>query len=468
MPHPPPSPADDGFTLDEALRAERRARQMRRLQTMQVPAVRAIGFLILSALVLLQQMRQHGDGAWSGLWPLMVLNLAYVLLSWGVLRRWYRARRYDLDLLFLHLDVLVWLPNLHLLESGNLFYAFLLLVRVADQTGYGLRRAVYFAAVVVIVYLGYSAWAQTAGATRADWADRVGIAGGLALLGGYLSLTGEVTQALRRRTRQAVHTARELVQSLQAERQTLQRQAQALQLAREAAERANEAKSEFLAMVSHEIRTPMNGVLGMLELLLHTPLSPVQRRHAQLALGSARNLHRMMEDLLDLSRLEAGRLSLKPRSFDLPHLLHDSVELTRPSVGDRPVRLECTLAQGLPTHVVGDPVRLQQVLLNLLHNATKFTEAGVVELQVEPLPGSPSRLRFEVRDTGIGIPEDRIASVFEPFVQVERGSRRRHGGSGLGLAIVRELVELMGGRVGVRSREGAGSIFWFELDLPVG
>jgi len=385
-----------------------------------------------------------------------------------VLVAWYgRTGKVDLGLVFLHLDLLVWLANLRHLEHANLFFACLMLVRVADQVGYGFRRAIHFNHVVVATYLAYSLWIWRFRPADALWSDRLTIAATMYLLGTYLAFTGLVSERLRRRVRKAMHTGRALVASLERKHRELELRTRELEEASRRAEQANVAKAQFLATISHEIRTPMNGVLGTTELLLDTPLMASQRRLVENAHLSATALLTLIDDVLDLSRIQASKLAIHTSEFDLRALVRDAVDLMATTARDKPITLGCTVSPQLPARVEGDPTRLRQVLVNLLHNAVKFTERGRIELEVIVLARTPGavELRFEVRDTGIGIAEEQFALVFDAFTQVDGSSTRRHGGSGLGLAIVKELAGLMGGRVGVGSRVDEGSTFWFELTL---
>jgi signal transduction histidine kinase/ActR/RegA family two-component response regulator len=458
---------DADFTLDADLLAERRSANARRVHTAQLPAVRAGGFAILCVIAILQDVR-IGVPLWQPqLVLLLALDVAYPALSWLALRRWYgRTGRVDLGLVFLHLDILVWLVNLRHLEQAHLFFGYLLLIRVADQVGYGFRRALYFGHVIVVSYLLYSWWVtQQPGDPL--WSERLMIAAAMYLLAIYLAFTGLVSARLRDRARQAMRTARTLVDSLEQKKDALEVQARELAEASRRAEQANVAKAQFLATISHEIRTPMNGVLGTTELLLATPLEGRQRRLAETAHRSATALLALIDDVLDLSRIEASKLTLQSTSFDLRALVTEAADLMATTARGKPLALSCTISAALPQRVEGDPMRLRQVLVNLLHNAVKFTERGGIALEVIVLDDADDsvRLLFEVRDTGIGLAEDQFDSVFDAFTQVDASSTRRHGGTGLGLAIVKEIAELMGGQVGVDSRLDEGSTFWFEVSL---
>jgi signal transduction histidine kinase/ActR/RegA family two-component response regulator len=238
---------------------------------------------------------------------------------------------------------------------------------------------------------------------------------------------------------------------------------------REAGRRADEAsraKSEFLAAMSHEVRTPLNGVAGLLQLLQDTPLNAEQRGYAERAVQSCRRLERLVGDIMDISRVEAGALEVRAEPFALAGVLETVEQAYARAFRDRGLALQVDVDPAVPDRLQGDGSRLQQVLLNLVGNALKFTEAGEVAVDVSLLPPGPSgrhRVLFQVSDTGMGMDDTVYPRVFESFAQGEGGRARSFQGAGLGLAIVRRLVELMGGTIAVESEPGAGTTFWLSI-----
>ena len=243
---------------------------------------------------------------------------------------------------------------------------------------------------------------------------------------------------------------------------------QTLVQARSAAQAASRAKSEFLANMSHEIRTPMNAILGLTQILERESRNADQKNLLRKIGEAGNSLLRLINDILDFSKIEAGQLQLDPQPFALAHLLERLENLLAHAARRKGLGLSLEAPAHPGGSLMGDVLRIEQVLTNLLGNAIKFTQAGTVALRVIPLEltGSAVRLRFEVRDTGIGIDPDAQTRLFQPFTQAEANTTRRFGGTGLGLSISKRLVELMGGTIGVSSTPGMGSTFWFELPLP--
>jgi signal transduction histidine kinase len=226
---------------------------------------------------------------------------------------------------------------------------------------------------------------------------------------------------------------------------------------------ASVAKSSFLANMSHEMRTPMNGILGMAQLLLDTELSAEQREFVEIVQTSGQNLLTLINDILDLSKVEAQKVVLENNEFSLHKTVDGVVRLLHVQAGTKGFPLEVSVAPEIPALLRGDAHRLNQVLVNLVGNAIKFTDCGRVTLEA-----GRARVRFNIHDTGIGIRPDKIATLFSPFAQADSSTTRKYGGTGLGLAICKQLVAMMGGEIGVDSCEGLGSTFWFTAVFDIG
>ena len=445
--------------LDPELARQRKSERTDKLFRLLIPRLRVFGFVAMFALVWAHEWATapHDRESLGMLGGLIGL---YIVISWAVGRLlWKRTAVDALGRVFLILDLPLVFYAVYATGGPESLLFWLPIVRIADQTFMGVRWCLAFTHTIVLGFIGQLVASHLFGGAPLSMSIASFQVGTIYVVGLYISFTAFMSERARHRTSRAVDVARELIAKLYT-------QSQELEHSRARAEQASRAKGLFLANMSHEIRTPMNAVLGMTELLLQTELTRTQRDYLCVVQRSGDSLLNILNDVLDFSKLEAGKMSTERIAFDPRSVVQDVARSLAPLAHAKELELFGEIASDVPAQAMGDPGRLRQVLMNLAGNAVKFTERGEVRIMLGvERSGGESRLNFCVMDSGVGIPEDQVAGIFEAFTQVENSGDRMLGGTGLGLAISNELVSRMGGVLRVDSQPGRGSRFWFDLAI---
>ena len=439
---------------------QKRARA-RRLAVDEIPILRCIGSAFLSFGVFINNRYLLHEASLAPWIEITVILAIYCALSWVVLALLYDRVRFDLSLAFLLIDLPVWTMAIYYGGAERSWLNFILFMRIADQTQTTFKRCLGFVVAATLCYASMLAWIILVDGRAISQSYMVAKLLFIALGGFYMALSARTSERRRANLAGSIRISRDLISRL--ETQSLE-----LREAREQAEDASDAKSEFLANMSHEMRTPLHGILGMLQLAIDSETSPDRVRQLQLVRRSAEALLSTIGDILDFSKIEARKLDLEPVYFSLREVVSDTLKSLALAAAEKELPLAFSIRPDVPERVWGDPLRLRQVLVNLIGNAIKFTRSGeiVVSLFLREPPEPESAVVFEVRDTGIGIDPAKRDEIFRPFAQADPSHARRYGGTGLGLAIASRLAEAMNGTIELESEPGTGSVFRLVAPLP--
>ena len=439
--------------VDPAEAKRQSAIRRRHLNVVTYPLARAIGFQLLLVLLLGYSVLVRKEANWTPLLAYMAVVEAYCLLSWWTLARFFdRVKAFDLGLVFLNTDMVLWAVSVYVSGGQTSWLFFIMALRVADQSFVNFQRAVVFAHLVPFWYAAMLIYQHLVDGVAVDWSRAAAQILLLYLCSLYLLLSGRNAEALRNRSSAAMRLARDSIVQLQDRSRQLAR-------AKEEAEAASVAKSQFLANMSHEFKTPLNAVIGYSEMLMEEPDTDPETRRSDLARIRAAGQHLLglINEVLELARLESGGANLQAEAIDAATFVQEAVVslgVTAEKNGNT-LHVHCSPTVG---HLVTDPAKLRRILLTLLGNALKFTEQGQVRLDVE-LDEAGAGVVFRVSDTGIGMSEAQLSRLFQPFMQADASTTRKHGGAALGLTLTKRYCEMMGGSLTVDSKICAGTVF---------
>jgi signal transduction histidine kinase/CheY-like chemotaxis protein len=449
--------SDATVYLDPAEAAQARRSRRQRFHTEDVPRLRVLGFALNTVGIIVHNWLVAGHVDWPAAVQHAIVLLGYAAVSWAVLAfLWDRVTRINLGDVFFGLDLIPMAYVVYVTGADQSLMWFVFAARAADQVAISFRHALVFSHLATSAYISLILWVAFGEGRVVDWPIEIAKFVFLYILCLYITMSAKAVADRRRKFDTARRVAEQAVRDAADRRRDLEHALGRL-------EAANRTKTEFLANVSHEVRTPLNSVIGNADLLLDTPLSTEQREMLGVMRDSAESLTRIVDDILDLSKMEAQRLPLESIPVRVRDVVGQTVRMFAARAHQKGLALTCVVHHDVPDAVLGDPHRLRQVLTNVVNNAVKFTTEGrvAVSVDVDETHDESVVLRFSVEDTGIGVPRARQQAIFEAFTQADGSDTRRFGGTGLGLTIATQLVALMGGRLWVESEEGHGATFRF-------